>query len=408
MSLQTFAGFGGLPIVARLWGDPHLPPVLLLHGIGQTHAAWADAAYALEQAGRHVIALDLRGHGESGRPVDGAYSFDAFVGDLRGVLAQLPARPVVVAASFGGWLAAVVLGEDGGHLASGLVLADAPPELDPQIARGIADGLRRRAADNAQAAVWDARILDTIDSEAVAIRVRDAASRLAVPTLFVRGSESRVTDAGAVESFVACIASAEFAQIEGAGHLAATDRTEAFNAVLLNFLERRVPLLPPEYREGTDPRTLRDALGCFATGVTIVTALADDGTPVGLTANSFTSVSLDPPLLLVCIARNAGSASVLEQADRFAVNVLQIGQQPASNRFASRTADRFGMTDWQLGEMGVPVLNGSLSTFECARHALHDGGDHIILVGRVIKATFEPRRDPLLYFRGKYRRLHFA
>ena len=190
--------------------------------------------------------------------------------------------------------------------------------------------------------------------------------------------------------------------------MVAADRTEAFNAVLLEFLERRAPLAVPEYRAGSDARTLRDALGCFATGVTIVTAMAPDGAPVGLTANSFTSVSLDPPLLLVCIARSAGSAAVLEAASHFAVNVLQMGQQPASNRFAGRGEDRFAATAWEVGESGAPVLTGSLGTFECARHAVHDGGDHLILVGRVVRASFEARRDPLLYFRGKYRRLHFA
>jgi flavin reductase (DIM6/NTAB) family NADH-FMN oxidoreductase RutF len=99
---------------------------------------------------------------------------------------------------------------------------------------------------------------------------------------------------------------------------------------------------------------------------------------------------------------------VLESAQRFAVNVLQIGQQPTSNRFAGRGEDRFASTPWQVGEFGTPVLTGSLASFECDRHALHEGGDHIILVGKVMKAMFEPQRDPLLYFRGKYRRLHFA
>jgi flavin reductase (DIM6/NTAB) family NADH-FMN oxidoreductase RutF len=110
----------------------------------------------------------------------------------------------------------------------------------------------------------------------------------------------------------------------------------------------------------------------------------------------------------VCIAKTASSAAVLQKADRFAVNVLQIGQQPTSNRFAGRGEDRFANTPWEIGEFGTPVLKGSLSSFECARDAIHDGGDHFILVGRVLKAMFEPRRDPLLYFRGKYRRLHFA
>jgi len=162
-----------------------------------------------------------------------------------------------------------------------------------------------------------------------------------------------------------------------------------------------------EYRSGHDQRTLRDALGCFATGVTVVTCLKPDGAPAGLTVNSFTSVSLDPPLLLVCIRREASSAEALIGAAQFAVNVLQTGQQPASIRFATRSEDRFGTTPWSRGEAGAPILEESLGVFECERFAVHDGGDHHILVGRVVKASFDAGLDPLLFFRGRYRRLHF-
>jgi flavin reductase (DIM6/NTAB) family NADH-FMN oxidoreductase RutF len=162
-----------------------------------------------------------------------------------------------------------------------------------------------------------------------------------------------------------------------------------------------------EYRTGHDPRTLRDALGCFATGVTVVTCLKPDGTPAGLTVNSFTSVSLDPPLLLVCIHKKATSAGALTSASHFAINVLQAGQQPASISFATRGDDRFGNTPWSCGEAGAPILQESLGVFECERYGLHDGGDHHILVGQVVKASFDAGVDPLLYFRGRYRRLHF-
>lgn len=149
-------------------------------------------------------------------------------------------------------------------------------------------------------------------------------------------------------------------------------------------------------------------MGSFATGITVVTATTKDGTPVGLTANSFTSVSLDPPLLLVCIACKAGTRSVFEEADAFGVNILHIGQQPTSNLFASKNADRFSQVEWEYGRSGVPLIANSLAAIECRRHALYDGGDHIILVGEVGRARFEPRRDPLLYFSGKYRRLHLG
>jgi len=162
-----------------------------------------------------------------------------------------------------------------------------------------------------------------------------------------------------------------------------------------------------EYRSGHDPRTLRDALGCFATGVTVVTCVDPAGTPAGLTVNSFTSVSLDPPLLLVCVHKLAATAEALTSASHFAINVLQTGQQPASIRFATRDEDRFGVTPWSCGEAGAPILKDSLGVFECERFAVYDGGDHHILVGQVVKASFDGGLDPLLYFRGRYRRLHF-
>ena len=162
-----------------------------------------------------------------------------------------------------------------------------------------------------------------------------------------------------------------------------------------------------EYRTGHDSRTLRDALGCFATGVTVVTCLDDGGQPAGITVNSFTSVSLDPPLLLVCVHKLAAAADPLTTASHFAVNVLQNEQQPASITFSTRVEDRFGSTPWSCGEVGSPILKDSLCVFECERYGVHDGGDHHILVGQVMKASFDAGLDPLLYFRGRYRRLHF-
>jgi flavin reductase (DIM6/NTAB) family NADH-FMN oxidoreductase RutF len=162
-----------------------------------------------------------------------------------------------------------------------------------------------------------------------------------------------------------------------------------------------------EYRTGHDPRTLRDALGCFATGVTVVTCVDEADKPAGLTVNSFTSVSLDPPLLLVCIHKMAAAAAPLTTASSFAINVLQTGQQPASITFSTRVEDRFGNMAWSCGEAGAPILKDSLCVFECERFAVYDGGDHHILVGKVVKASFDPSLDPLLFFRGSYRRLHF-
>lgn len=272
---------------------------------------------------------------------------------LRLALETMPARPVVVAAGDGAAVAATVLGEGGEHLATALVL------VEPGAAPG-----------------------------------GDAGAAIRVPTLVVGAPWPGDTIPGA-----------EVAALDA---VAAADRADAISVLLLDFLERRVPRVPPEYRAGSDARTLRDALGCFATGVTVVTTRDADGRPVGLTANSFTSVSLDPPLLLVCLARGASSLGSFAVAEGFAVNVLHIGQQAVSGRFATRDADRFADTEWETWDTGAPIIANSLASFDCTRHAWHEAGDHVILVGQVQRVRFEPRRDPLLYFRGRYRRLHFS
>lgn len=150
-----------------------------------------------------------------------------------------------------------------------------------------------------------------------------------------------------------------------------------------------------------DPRALRDAFGCFPTGITVVTTRETDGTPRGFTANSFTSVSLDPPLLLVCIAAAASSLPVFASAPHFAVNVLGDAQRAVSARFASRAPDKFGATDWQPGRHGAPLIGGALAWFECARHETVAAGDHEILIGRVL--DFDAGEgNPLGYLRGSY------
>ena len=401
MQPVSFKGFAGAALKGDAFGSPDDPAVLLIHGGAQTRSVWDDVADALVKAGRHVIRIDLRGHGESEWPVDARYDFEALVEDLRAVLAQMASRPVVVAASLGGWAATAALGEEGAHLAAGLVLVDSVPDMDFDAACPQADV-------QGSGPSFDPAFAETFDPESAVARVSNAAAHIKMPVLFVRGAKSELSGTDATNRFIGNFEDVEYAEIREAGQMVAAERADMFSATLLDFLERRVPRFAPEYRQGSDARTLRDALGCFATGVTVVTTLDADGQPVGLTANSFTSVSLDPPLLLVCIAKSAGSLAAMEAAENFAVNVLHIGQQPTSNLFARSGEDRFAATPWSRGHNGAPLLSGALVNFECRRHALHEGGDHVILVGEVIRARFEPRRDPLLYFRGKYRRLHFA
>src|ERR1700761_3317713 len=159
MSVTEFRGFAGVRLEADVTGSPDDPAVLLVHGGWQSRTVWRDVAAALVQTGRQVINLDLRGHGTSEWPTDGRYEFDAFVHDLRMVLAQLATRPVVVAASLGGWVATVALGTDAANLAAGLVLVDLPTRVDPAASHSIGERLRLRVTRSDLEPEWGGRVL---------------------------------------------------------------------------------------------------------------------------------------------------------------------------------------------------------------------------------------------------------
>jgi flavin reductase (DIM6/NTAB) family NADH-FMN oxidoreductase RutF len=146
---------------------------------------------------------------------------------------------------------------------------------------------------------------------------------------------------------------------------------------------------------------LRRAFGTFATGVTITATCDPAGQPVGFTANSFSSVSLDPPLLMVCLAETASSYPVFRDAGRFAVSVLAETQRELSTTFATRGADKFAAVAWREEATGAPVLDGAVAWFDCETHQMVPAGDHVILLGRVVAFDYA-QGTPLGYCRGTY------
>lgn len=150
-------------------------------------------------------------------------------------------------------------------------------------------------------------------------------------------------------------------------------------------------------------REFRNALGCFATGVTVVTTRRGDGSPLGVTANSFSSVSLDPPLVLWCIDKTADCFADFQAADGFAINVLGAEDMNVSNDMARSGRDGLGGHGFADGPtLGLPVLQRALASFECDVEHRYEGGDHVIMVGHVRGMQSRTDGDPLLYFRGKY------
>ncbi|MDE2599858.1 MAG: flavin reductase family protein [Rhodocyclaceae bacterium] len=150
-----------------------------------------------------------------------------------------------------------------------------------------------------------------------------------------------------------------------------------------------------------NPAMLRQAFGSFATGVTVVTACDADGRLVGLTANSFSAVSLNPALVLWCISLTTPSFAVFRDCRHYAINVLSADQEDISNRFANPSPDKFAGIDWTPGASGVPMLDGCIANFECRNAHQYPGGDHLILVGQV--ESYRVEMDaPLLFFGSRY------
>jgi 3-hydroxy-9,10-secoandrosta-1,3,5(10)-triene-9,17-dione monooxygenase reductase component len=148
---------------------------------------------------------------------------------------------------------------------------------------------------------------------------------------------------------------------------------------------------------------MRTVLGHFATGITIVTA-TDAGAPVGMACNSFTSVSLEPPLVLFCAAKSSTTWPRIQAAGKWAANILGEDDEEVSRLFAQKDAERFAHMTFRPGQSGAPILDRTLAFVDCETDAEHDAGDHVIVVGRVLELGYQSEGKPLLFYRGGYGR----
>ena len=154
-----------------------------------------------------------------------------------------------------------------------------------------------------------------------------------------------------------------------------------------------------------DDREFRTALGCFTTGVTVITALGPRGELLGNTVNSFSSVSLEPPLILWCMGRHALSLKGYLSTDHFAVNILAADQQALSTCFAKAGAEKWTNVGYDTWSTGSPIIVGAMAVFECKTRHTFMGGDHVIFVGEVLTAAYDKTREPLVFLQGKYRQM---
>jgi flavin reductase (DIM6/NTAB) family NADH-FMN oxidoreductase RutF/pimeloyl-ACP methyl ester carboxylesterase len=390
--------------------------LLLIHGVGLNAEAWAPQMAALSESHR-VIALDMPGHG--GSALAGPELWD-YVAQATALLDHL------------GLAAANVVGHSmGGLVAIGLALS----HPDRVLRLGVLNSVHERKPEARQAV--EARAaeiaacgtcgdieqpirrwlgagdtplhqqlrgwLSAIDPAAYARAYRVFATgdrlfsgrlgALQMPALFATGADDPNSTPQMAEAMAAAVPRGKAAVLPGQRHMMNLVDPQGTNRLIRDLLSQ--PL------SAFESKSLRNAFGSFMTGVTVVTTIDADGAPRGFTANSFTSVSLDPPLLLICIAKTAASCAVFAKTPAFAVNILAEDQKDVSGIFASKRPDKFAEVTWHGSARGQPIITGALAWFDCARREVIDAGDHIILLGAI--RDFAAREaNPLGYARGGY------
>jgi pimeloyl-ACP methyl ester carboxylesterase len=270
----TYTTDAGLRLVGDAWGASDAPPVLLLHGGGQTRHAWGTTAQSLAERGWYAVSLDMRGHGDSDWAPDGDYTIDAFVADLHSVIRHCGQRPVLIGASLGGMTSLLAEGEAPQSVSTAVVLVDITPRVEPQgsarirafmTARpdgfvsleeaaatiaaylphrprpknlsGLAKNLRLRD-DGRYHWHWDPQLLSALNRRRNPERMLAAARALRVPTLLVRGKLSDIVSDATQAEFLAAVPHAAYVDVAGAGHMVAGDQNDTFSKSILDFLAR--------------------------------------------------------------------------------------------------------------------------------------------------------------------------
>ena len=410
---ESRRNIGGTAYAERGSGEA----LVLIHGVGLNADAW-EQQIAHFAASHRIIALDMLGHGGSiNAPADA--TLDDYVEQVRRLLDDLAISSAnVVGHSMGGLVAIgltlrhpmrvkrlAVLNSVYERTAKARAAVEARAEamaaggamdFEETLERwfGTGDGgLRQQVKGWLTATRRDAyhcayRIFATGDR-----LFSGKLSDIRCPGLFATGSLDPNSTPAMAEAMAKAVARGSAKVIEGARHLMNLTTPDETNAMLAALLGERL--------SNFDNRELRTAFGSFMTGVTIVTTAGIDGAPRGFTANSFTSVSLEPPLLMLCIGKAAASIDVFRNAPGFAVNILSEQQKETSVLFASKRPDKFDLAEWRPGPYGNPLIDGSAAWFDCSRYQVLDGGDHIILMGHIEAFSYSDA-NPLGYARGGY------
>ena len=406
-------------------------PVLFIHGVGMDAAIWQPQITAMQDR-FDVVAIDMLGHGASPLPPENAGLPD-FADQAIRLLDHLGLDRVAVVGHSMGALVAQEIALRAPARVGALVCLNAvfrrPPELaqavreraaalgSPGDPSAIAATIARWFGNPIPPALSDAAAtaraaLESVDAEGYARTYRLFANAdtahanrladLAVPALFMTGSEDRNSTPTMSAAMARLAPAGQCLVLSGEKHMMTIASPQKVTQCITAFLDQASSAsASAEAGPAFDAMEFRRALGSFLTGVTIVTTIDETGDPRGFTANSFTSVSLEPPLVLVCIAKKALGHQAFSTSRGFAINILSEAQKAASGIFASKAPDKFASVAWQPGQTGNPLIEGSVAVFDCGMEQLVDAGDHSILIGRVHAFTYNGAQ-PLGYCRGAY------
>jgi flavin reductase (DIM6/NTAB) family NADH-FMN oxidoreductase RutF/pimeloyl-ACP methyl ester carboxylesterase len=397
--------------------------VILVHGVGMAAEIWSPQIAALSRE-YDVIAYDMLGHGGSTVPPADARLPD-YADQLLAVMDGLGiAEAHVIGHSMGALVvlefallhpdrvrSVTALNAVYGRTpdqraavrqrAAALENGDMRGAAEATIARWFGDPISGRLA---AAAGKTRHFLQSVDPAGYARAYGVFASsdnahcgrlqNLRVPALFLTGEDDPNSTPAMSRAMAEAAPHARCEIVAGERHMMALTASDEINRHLTAFLSASV-------EKSIDPKSLRRALGSFATGVTVVATVQHDGTPRGFTANSFTSVSLDPPLVLICIAKAASGYGLFSETARFSISVLAMDQREISGLFASKAADKFERAAWRRSAGGNPIIEGAAAWFDCRTHSVVDAGDHAVLIGRVLDFG-DTASNPLGYCRGAY------
>jgi flavin reductase (DIM6/NTAB) family NADH-FMN oxidoreductase RutF/pimeloyl-ACP methyl ester carboxylesterase len=406
-------------------------PLLLIHGVGMNAAIWQPQIELLKER-YDVVAIDMLGHGESRLPPENPVLAD-YAGQVIELLDHLGLDRVSIVGHSMGALVAQEVALRAPQRVRRIVSLNAVFRRPPSLARAVREraaglnGHHHGSGVDATIARWFGDPVPAGLADAAA-KARDALTRvdpegytrtyrlfahadadhverlpdLAMPALFMTGSDDANSSPAMSAAMARLAPLGRCVVLDGERHMMALASPEKVTRHIADFLQADAGWSTGSQADaGVDAMEFRRALGSFLTGVTIVTTVGADGEPRGFTANSFTSVSLDPPLVLVCIAKKAHGHPVFAASRSFAVNVLGESQKAASGVFASKAADKFAAVSWRPGSTGSPMIGGSVAAFDCDMEQLVDAGDHSILIGRVRDFSHNASQ-PLGYCRGAY------